>query len=120
MCMMSKRKMWDKYEAAVLLEAVLNVENNIESRNDAVERVSKQLRSMAQNRGLTVDDTYRNTNGISMQMVAMKATAFDIECKMKSHSKVFCEVVALYHTNQAEYNIILNQAHGWIDYSEEK
>ena len=118
--MMSKRKMWDKYEAAVLLEAVLNVENNIESRNDAVERVSKQLRSMAQNRGLTVDDTYRNTNGISMQMVAMKATAFDIECKMKSHSKVFCEVVALYHTNQAEYNIILNQAHGWIDYSEEK
>ncbi len=117
---MSERKMWDKYEAAVLLEAVLNIENNIESRNDAVERVSKQLRSMAQNRGLTIDDTYRNTNGISMQMVAMKATAFDIECKMKSHSKVFCEVVALYHTNQAEYNIILNQAHGWIDYSEEK
>ena len=117
---MSERKMWDKYEAAVLLEAVLNIENNIESRNDAVERVSKQLRSMAQNRGLTIDDTYRNTNGISMQMVAMKATVFDIECKMKSHSKVFCEVVALYHTNQAEYNIILNQAHGWIDYNEEK
>ena len=90
---MAERIMWDKYEAAVLLEAVLKIEDNSETKNDAIERVSKQLRSMAQNRGLAIDDTYRNTNGISMQMAAMKATAFDIESKMRSHSKVFCEIV---------------------------
>ena len=27
---MAKRKIWDKYEAAILLEAVLNIENNTE------------------------------------------------------------------------------------------
>mgnify|MGYP004536775433 CR=1 FL=1 len=57
--------LWDKYEAAILLEAVLRIENKEESKNDAIERVSKQLRSMANNRGLSIDDTYRNTNGIS-------------------------------------------------------
>lgn len=112
--------LWDKYEAAILLEAVLRIENKEESKNDAIERVSRQLRSMANNRGLSIDDTYRNTNGISMQMTAMKATAFDIDCKMKSHSKVFCEVVELYYTNKSEYNAILNQAHHWIDYSKEE
>lgn len=112
--------LWDKYEAAILLEAVLRIENKEESKNDAIERVSRQLRSMANNRGLSIDDTCRNTNGISMQMTAMKATAFDIDCKMKSHSKVFCEVVELYYTNKSEYNAILNQAHHWIDYSKEE
>lgn len=117
---MAERIMWDKYEAAILLEAVLKIENNSESKGNAIERVSRQLRSMAQNRGLSIDDTYRNANGISMQITAMKATAFDIDCKMKSHSKVFCEVVELYYTNKSEYNAILNQAHHWIDYSKEK
>ncbi len=112
--------LWDKYEAAILLEAVLRIENKEESKNDGIERVSRQLRSMANNRGLSIDDTYRNSNGISMQMTAMKATAFDIDCKMKSHSKVFCEVVELYYTNKSEYNAILNQAHHWIDYSKEE
>ena len=117
---MAKRKIWDKYEAAILLEAVLNIENNTEKRSEAIERVSKQLRSMAQNQGLSIDSTYRNANGISMQMVAMKATAFDIKCKMKSHSKVFCEIVALYHNNQSEYEAILNKAHDWINYNKEE
>ena len=117
---MAERIMWDKYEAAILLEAVLNVEANIERKNDAIERVSKQLRSMAKNRGFSIDDIYRNTNGISMQMVAMKATAFDIESKMRSHSKIFCEVVALYHTNKPEYSAILDKAHRWIHYDKEE
>lgn len=117
---MAERKMWDKYEAAILLEAVLNIENNIESRNDAIERVSKHLRAMARNRGVSIDDTYKNINGISMQMVAMRATAFDIECKMKSHSKVFCEIVAIYYNNQSEYNAILDQARNWINYNKEE
>lgn len=117
---MPERKMWDKYEAAILLEAVLNIENKIENRNNAIERVSKHLRTMAQNRGFSIDNTYRNTNGISMQMVAMKATVFNIECKMKSHSKVFCEVANLYHNNRPEYETILDQAHDWISYNKEK
>ena len=117
---MSERKMWDKYEAVILLEALLNIENNIKNRSEAIVRVSKHLRTMAQNRGFSIDDTYRNTNGISMQMVAMRATFFNIECKMKSHSKVFCEVTNLYHTNHSEYETILGQAHDLINYTKEE
>ena len=117
---MPKQNKWDKYEAAILLEAVLNIEYNIENRNDAIERVSKHLRTMAQYRGFAIDDTYRNVNGISMQMVAMRATVFNIECKMKSHSKIFCEITNLYHTNRSEYETILCQAHDWIYYSKEE
>ena len=117
---MAERIVWDKYEAAILLEAVLKIDANVESKNYAIERVSKQLRSMAKNRGLSIDDVYRNTNGISMHMTAMKATAFELESKMRSHSKVFCEVVALYHTNKPEYDAILNQAYIWIDNNKEE
>lgn len=117
---MSKQNKWDKYEAAILLEATLNIESNTENRSSAIERVSKHLRTMAQNRGFSIDDTYRNTNGISMQMVAMRATVFNIECKMKSHSKVFCEVANLYHTNPTEYETILDQAHDWINCNKEE
>ena len=117
---MAERIAWDKYEAAILLEAVLKIDANVENKNDAIERVSKQLRSMAKNRGLSIDDVYRNTNGISMQMAAMKATAFELESKMRSHSKVFCEIVAIYHTNKPEYDAILNQAYSWIDYNKEE
>ena len=117
---MAERIAWDKYEAAILLEAVLRIDANTESKNDAIERVSKQLRSMAKNRGLSIDDVYRNTNGISMQMAAMKATAFELESKMRSHSKVFCEVVALYHTDKPEYDSILKQAYIWINNNKEE
>ena len=117
---MAERIAWDKYEAAILLEAVLRIDANTESKNDAIERVSKQLRSMARNRGLSIDDVYRNTNGISMQMAAMKATAFELESKMRSHSKVFCEIVALYHTDKPEYDAILKQAYSWIDNNKEE
>ena len=85
---MFERKLWDKYEAAILLDAVLKIDADVERKNDAVARVSKQLRSMAKHRGLDIDDTYRNTNGISMQMEAMKATVFETESKLRSHSKV--------------------------------
>lgn len=78
---MAERIMWDKYEAAILLEAVLKIENNSESKGNAIERVSRQLRSMAQNRGLSIDDTYRNTNGIE-KAINFAATKLAMrECK---------------------------------------
>ena len=107
---------WDKYEAALLLEAVFNVESGKEGRSEAIKRISSSLRKIALIRGLSIDDTYRNINGISMQMAAMKATAFELESKMRSHSKVFCEIVALHNDNKPEYDVILNQAYSWINF----
>lgn len=62
---------WNKMEAAILLEAVLNVENGLEKRKDAIVRVSATLRKMAKAQGVEIDDKYRNVNGITFQFQSM-------------------------------------------------
>ena len=51
---------WNIYEAAMLLEAVINVENGIEKRKDAIVRVSESLRKMALTQNTNIDEKYRN------------------------------------------------------------
>lgn len=68
---MAIRISWDKYEAAILLYACINVLNKEISRNDAVKMVSDKLRARALKNGIEIDDKFRNTNGIALQMSAM-------------------------------------------------
>ena len=51
---------WDKYEAALLLEGVLDVQQKGMASSTVVKRVSEDLRKMAQNRGLEIDNLFRN------------------------------------------------------------
>lgn len=107
---------WDKYEAVLLLEAVLNVNSGKEERNEAIKRISLTLRKLAVNRGLSIDDTYRNVNGISFQFQSMEFSALGKKNQMnKTGSKLFDEVVALYRDKTAEYNRILATAHANTD-----
>ena len=88
---MAKRKIWDKYEAAILLEAVLNIENNTEKRSEAIERVSKQLRSMAQNQGLSIDSTYRNANGTILYSA-------NRHCVLQSVVRRYCKLQVVHNS----------------------
>ncbi len=103
---------WDKYEAALLLEAVLNVESGQEKKKGAIKRVSSILRQIALNRGLSIDDTYRNENGIAFQFQSMEFSAFGrMSAIHKKGSKLFDEVVDLYKNYTDEYNKVLTAAH---------
>ena len=75
----SQQPRWDIYEAAILLEAVLNVDAQKETRRDAIKRVSSTLRKLAKQRGLDIDDTFRNENGITFQFQSMEFSAFGKE-----------------------------------------
>lgn len=68
-----KRAAFSVYEAAILLEACLKVNEGSLSKSRAASDVSTKLRSMAVNRGITIDKSYRSKAGISSQMDKMMA-----------------------------------------------
>lgn len=67
-----KQKPWDRYEVAFLLNYCLKTEAGDVSRKEAVDIVSNTLRERAIARGVEIDETFRNKNGISMQMSAIR------------------------------------------------
>lgn len=102
---------WNKYEAAILLEAVINVESKQEKRIDAIKRVSSMLRAMAISRGENIDDVYRNINGITFQFQSMEFSAFGKDSPThKVGTKLFDEIVALRNDDGEEYQAILKSA----------
>ena len=56
--MAERQKPWDQYEAVVLLEGFLDILSNNFSRNEVIDRVSHDLRTMAINQGYEIDDIF--------------------------------------------------------------
>ena len=63
---------WNKYETVLLIEAYINVSSGKEKRKDAVRRLSMDFRNLAISNGQTIDNIYRNENGIDMQMATIE------------------------------------------------
>ena len=109
----STRVSWTKYEAAVLLDGCIKITNDESCRSAVIKRISKDLRQMAVNNGLEIDDIYRNVNGIQFQMKSMES-AFWGKTIVKPSSALFREVMALYRENRGEYDTLLAQAQKMI------
>lgn len=105
---MAIRIMWDEYEVALLLDYVIRIENGMINRQDAVSAVSDKLRNRAISKGLEIDDSFRNENGISMQMSALRNCYLGVEQGL-SISKLFREIVALYRNDRVAFENILQE-----------
>lgn len=105
---MSVRVPWDKYEAAILLSGWTRVKEGI-PKSEIITLVSYQLRKKAINQGVIIDNVFRNTNGITFQLMSM-ASAFEATDMGKAPSKLFIEVADLYHNDFASYSILLEEA----------
>ena len=70
---MARQAPFTEHEAVLLLDAFLCFELGESSRKDAVIKCSKELRQMAKNSGMAIDDAYRNVNGITFQMASMES-----------------------------------------------
>lgn len=92
--MRKRQAPWNKYEAVILLQGVLDVQSGKLSRMDAIKEVSARLRKMALNSGIEIDDTYRNVNGISFQMCSMESAYYG-RTIVKSATKLFRETVSM-------------------------
>jgi len=74
---------WDIYEAVILLDGYLEAQHGSQPKSHIVKRISVDLRRMALNRGIQIDDVYRNENGISYQIQSMETAVLTrfIVCK---------------------------------------
>lgn len=110
---MAIRIPWDKYEAAILLDGLLEIKENNTSKTSVVKRISKQLREMALNKGIVIDNIFRNENGISFQLQSMNS-AYENTNNGKPSTKLFDEIVYIYRTNRNSYEQILREAQSMI------
>lgn len=117
--MAERQKPWDQYEAVVLLEGFLDILSNNFSRNEVIDRVSHDLRTMAINQGYEIDDIFRNKNGITFQMKSMESAYLGYTV-MKPASRLFTETVALYRNSPSEYEKMRKEAREMIEGNKEK
>ena len=111
--MVERQPSWDKYEAAILLEGLLASMKGELTRSDAIKAVSRDLRAMAFHRGMEVNEVYRNTNGISLQMKSMES-AYLGHTVFKPATKLFTDIAGLYHESYDEYQKLLKEAKAMI------
>ena len=90
----NKQPKWDIYEAVILLDGYLEVLQTNQPKAQIVRRVSADLRRMAVNRGIEIDDIYRNENGISYQIQSMDS-AYRGEKVYVPATRLFAETVSL-------------------------
>ena len=79
------------------------------TRKEAIHQVSEKLRRWAINKGIEIDDIFRNENGITFQMSALEVAYTGIKTKLKQPTKLFVETVNLYR-NHKEFVIVQSQA----------
>ncbi len=107
---MSEKIGWDKYEIALLIDACEKVALGKNDRQQTVSYLSVVLRRRALSSGLTIDDLFRNENGIELQMRKIEYVLTEGEKGLPGASKSFYEIATLKKENITEFNNILNEA----------
>ena len=112
---MALRIPWDVEEAVLMLDVLLKSLDGKLARKEAIHQVSEKLRRRAVNRGITIDDIFRNENGITFQMSALEAAYTGMNTKLKQPTKLFTETVNLYRNQRELYERILKEAENVVD-----
>ncbi len=107
---MVKQRNWDKYEVALLIESVMRIHTNSVSRDDELQKLSNLLRKRAQNFGLTIDEKFRNYNGMSLQVAAIESLLIPDRAQ-RHYSRLFDKMVELYNGDSEQFEAILAEAH---------
>lgn len=100
---------WDRYEVVLLFRAYERVANGSDINTEAA-NLSETLRSLAIRRGVTIDDTYRNINGMKMQLANVQYIFTDGKKGLSGASAKIRQMHELYTTNPEEYQSILKEA----------
>lgn len=108
--MRTNNPQWNKFEAALLLEALINVKDGRCSRKDVVSDISSRFRRKALNDKMPINETYRNLNGINLQLGAMDYAYTNGAQGVKHVSKLFYEIVEIFRTHPQEFKDILQCA----------
>ena len=104
---MAMRVPWDEYEAAILILACVDYNAGKCTKKEAIKNVSQALRKRAENNGITIDDVFRNENGITMQFMLVNELLTQEKCGLRGASKLFINMVGLYKCDRVKFQEIL-------------
>lgn len=108
---MARQLPWNRYEVALLLDAYLQIQEEPQKEKEILADLSKNLRKRALHLGHTIDATFRNENGMSIQYQRMKFLMTDGAVGFEEPiSRSFHEVVNIYKKDRNWYQMILNKA----------
>lgn len=105
----NRQPKWDIYEAVILLEGYLESLPENKPKSHIVKDISTTLRKMAINRGMTIDEIFRNENGISYQIKSMES-AYKGQTIYVPSTKLFDEIVSIYRNDNKQYHQLLQEA----------
>ena len=100
---------WNQHEQAVLLHALIKVLNHEVKRKQAVAEVSTQLRDFAIAQGISIDEKFRNENGIALQMNRLKYVFTGGKSGLPVKTGWYFEIVQLYKNDQEKYKKLLGE-----------
>lgn len=108
-----RQSKWDIYEAVILLDGYLEALRANQPKARIVKRVSMDLRRMAVNRGIEINNIYRNEKGVSYQIQSMDS-AYKGEKVYVPATKLFEKTIELYRTDTKGYLEILEEAKSMV------
>lgn len=95
---------WNEFEAVLLVEACSKVISGEASKSDVIPDLSCRLRERMINQGLEVNDTYRNENGIALQLSAMQYIMTNGENGLPGGSALFTKMATLWLEDRESFD----------------
>ena len=101
---------WNEYEAVLLVEAFNKVISGEASKSDVIPELSSRLRGRMLSQGVEISETYRNENGIALQLSAMQYIMTNGEIGLPGGSALFSRMASLFTEDRPSFDMKLNLA----------
>ena len=101
---------WNEYEAVLLVEACNKVISGEASKSDVIPELSSRLRGRMLSQGVDISETYRNENGIALQLSAMQYIMTNGEIGLPGGSAIFSRMASLFTEDRPSFDMKLNLA----------
>jgi hypothetical protein len=101
---------WNEYEAVLLVEACNKVISGEASKSDVIPELSSRLRGRMLSQGVEISETYRNENGITLQLSAMQYIMTNGEIGLPGGSALFSRMASLFTEDRPSFDMKLNLA----------
>ena len=100
---------WNQHEVALLIDAYLQVTGGADLGQTAT-RLSLTLRDLALRSGIDIDGTYRNVNGMKMQLGNVQYLFTDGKKGLSGASSLIREMFEVYKKQPDEFQRVLKEA----------
>lgn len=100
---MAIRVPWNEQEALLLLDAYDKIQKNPDKKAALITALSINLRRMATDRGVLIDDTFRNYAGISMRLSEINKILYPDDSGLTKTSELFRSSAELYNKHKRTF-----------------